>query len=151
VLIHRYGFKKAKTKIPILADVIQRQWPQAKTFLAVDRYLPEASAEYDRAQRRRAQRRATLRRQQEEEQWLQQQDRDRRNIEAIWQPVWDQLPADQRHEIRDTVIARNPLLAKLPGVCHTKCLQELARRQPAAPSANDSTPEKPANGTQGNS
>jgi hypothetical protein len=150
VLIDRYGFKKAKAMIPILANTIQRRWPQAKTFLAVDRYLPDASVEYDRAQRDRAARRQALTRHQQEDQRLQQQEADRRNMEATWQPVWDELPTDQRQEIRDVLIARNPLLAKLPGVCHTKCLQELARRQAAAPSASNSTPEKPANGTQGN-
>ena len=93
------------------------------------RYLDEAAVEYDREQGRlEAERQEQARRRRErEEQQRQQTERER--FEAAWKPLWDELPAAEREEIRRSVVAGRPYMSKAPRLVESLCLDELARRR----------------------
>ena len=103
-------------------------WPDAKTFGGVVRYLDEAAAEYDREQGR-----LEAERQEQAAAGSEREERSvsRRNASGSrpWQPVWDDLPAAEREEIRRSVVAGRPYLVKAPRLVEGLCLDELARRR----------------------
>lgn len=132
-LLDQYGEAKAKRLLPLLADRIRQAWPEAKTFLAVERYLPEVSREHDQRERQERQQREAKRLHQEEQQQAEAERARRRQFLAIWQVAWDQLSPSEQQEIQCAVLAKTPILHKLPSVCQERCLEELARRMANGP------------------
>ena len=49
-LIERHGRTKLHALLPLVVKRLKDQWPDAKTFSAAARYLPEVNAEYERKQ-----------------------------------------------------------------------------------------------------
>jgi len=124
-LIDRHGQAKAKALVPLLVRRLKEQWPEARTFGAVARYVPDAIEDHQR-QQRHAQREREERQQQRQEQ--EEQGR-KRAEEERWQAVWQGLGEAERQSLRAEVLARNPHLARRPKLVERFCLGELARRQ----------------------
>lgn len=127
-LIRQFGENKARALIPFLADQLKARWPDAKTFVGAERYVPEASDDYDRKRERAARRRQRRLDEDRQEQERQQQQASRRTFEAKWQAAWNALPPEKQQAIRTKLAAENPALRKMPSVWHSKCLQHLARQ-----------------------
>ncbi len=123
-------FKSAKAKalIPLAVRNMQTKWRDAKTFGAVTRYIPEATAEFDKQQRHIELRRAEQLQRQRETEEAERKRRAREQIEATWQPAWDRLPPSEQHDIREAVLSKNRHVQKIPKLLHRLCLDELARR-----------------------
>ncbi len=125
-IIARHGPAKAKQLIPLLVERLRRQWPEAKTFGAVLRYLPEATEDYERRQRH------AEREREEEEREREDRERATRHAQekAALKALWERLPEAEREDIRRSVLARQPRgLQKYPGLVEGFCLEELARRK----------------------
>lgn len=121
--------KERSTRVlPLLADLLARKWPDAKTFAAARAYLPEAVAQLDDEDERRRQRQQTA---------TATTSRHERPASAL--PVtdaqWQGLGDDQREDIRAAVLADYPWLARYPDRLDQECLRRLASRSKPTPSA----------------
>lgn len=130
-LLAQHGPAKLKSLIQLAVKRMKTQWPDAKTFGGIRRYLAEAADRYDADQTRiEAERREQSRRQKERahaDQKRHQEDR----FDATWRPVWEALPESERDAIRRLVLGQNPFLERMPSIVESFCLQELARRHGA--------------------
>lgn len=131
-LIARSGRAGAVLVVETVADILKTAWPEAKTFLAVPRYLADAEAKLTKD----AKRVAMLQRVAEQSE----QDRKRLVAEAKQQalirPHWEGLSEGERDRIRARVLARQPKsLERRPALLERLCLLELARL-PIGPPAN---------------
>jgi hypothetical protein len=128
-LVEQHGPKKAKDLIGRVVGKLKSRWPEAKTFGATQKYLPEVAVQYDRDQDRlERERQEQLRRQKEREEREQEQ-REQERIKSTWRPAWERLPEAEREEIRRGVIGEHPFLRSVPKMVERLCLAELARRQ----------------------
>jgi len=107
------------TSIPLAVEQLKLRWPDAKTFGALARYLPDVAEEYDSKDRR----------QQEEEAHRMASLQD---LIDQWQSRWDALAADEHETIRAAVVRQSPFLVKRPDMLERCCYWELAGRQEEA-------------------
>lgn len=127
-LVQLHGVTKAKTVVQLATKRMRVEWPQAKTFSALLKFVGEASKDADReqrkaeGQRREQTRKAKAKAEQEhrDAEWL--------RFEATWTPVWDSLPEAGRDAIRRAILKQSPYLAKSPRILKNLCLEELAKR-----------------------
>ncbi|MDB5341995.1 MAG: hypothetical protein JWP89_372 [Schlesneria sp.] len=137
-----YGRSQAKALLPSVIEQLKRYWPGAKTFVAVEQYIAAAAESHDRQQRR------DRRRQQQQEterQTMEQAERqaaERQQLEASWQPIWEQLPVGKQAAIRDRVLSVHPFLRHMPHELQFRCLQELASQ---GVERGDAAPERGEN------
>jgi hypothetical protein len=128
-LVEEHGSKEAKDLIGRVVGRLKSRWPEAKTFGAAQKYLPEVAVQYDRDQGRlEREQQEQLRRQKEREEREQEQCEQER-IELTWRPIWQRLPEAEREEIRRGVISAHPFLRSVPKMVERLCLAELVRRQ----------------------
>jgi hypothetical protein len=67
-IVEQHGFKKAKDLMSRVVKRLEKQWPDAKTFGAIAKYLPDVLNDYDRDQSRiEREQQEQLRRKQERE------------------------------------------------------------------------------------
>jgi len=135
-IVEQHGFKKAKDLVGRVAKRLKKQWPDAKTFGAITKYLPDALSDYERDQSRIDQEQhEQLRRQQEREERRRRQ-AEQAQFEATWRPVWESLPENERTEIRNSIVDGRPFLNSVPTLAERLCLVEIARRRGAEPPAD---------------
>ena len=127
-LIERHGRTKLHGLLPLVVKRLKDDWPDAKTFSAIARYLPEVNAEHERKQ-------AAIQREKErnlqEQMSRRRQERSRdeqRKLVAQWRPAWEALSGDDRQRIEETVRTKWPYVARLPGMFERYCIMELAQR-----------------------
>jgi len=132
-MLDEFGPRKAKEVIVHAVKRMKEQWPEAKTFGAILKYVPDAARAFEREEHRRRQEQdEQLQRRREKE------ERTRREAERIkfiaaWRPVWDELPEAERDAIRGIVlVGPKRHLKSVPTLAEKLCLIELARRQGAA-------------------
>ena len=109
--------------MPAVVKRLRAQWPAAKTFSAAVKYLPEVVAEVEQSERRTMQARQESIRQQGIDQQAARQANERQDFLALWRPRFDSLPIDEQHKLRETALAQNPILAKMPSVLEDHCLR----------------------------
>lgn len=127
-LITEHGPAKAKNLISHLVKRLKVDWPDAKTFGATAKYLPEALRDVERTEHRQEQEKRDREAEEVERRNLAQQTKDR----TAWKVLWDRLPEVERQEIRNRVLAQQPpKLAKFPSLLERFCLDELARLRPS--------------------
>jgi hypothetical protein len=135
--LDQYGPRKAKDVVSRAMKQLKKQWPTAKTFGALSRYIPEAAAAYDREQQAAERRRAEERRKQDEEAAAKQRQAAERALSERWLPVWEGLSAEARAEIQAAVVAQNPYLQRPTfrdsWFATQLYLEELSRRFPSGP------------------
>ena len=134
-LVRSQGLTKTKSLVALATKRMRVGWPQAKSFNALRRFLPDAQKDYERELLRLESQRAELARKTQE--------RDRHALEAQSQsqvqlslrPAWEALSDVERHEVRRKLLARQPYLAKSPTILESLCVEELVRRAPDDPPA----------------
>lgn len=124
-IIEKYGSTRAAALIPLGIERLKRDWPGAKTFSALARYLPDVARDQEKRDRRR-----TL---EKEQAAAEQADEERRiaarhALEERWRPTWESLNTEEQEEIRSAVLARSRFAAKTPSLLDRLCLLELARQ-----------------------
>jgi hypothetical protein len=128
-MIEQYGPKKARDVIARVVKRLETHWPDAKTFGAVQKYLPEAAGDYDRDQLRvEREQQEQVRRQREREE-REREKAEQERVETAWRPVWEALADAEQEEIRQAVIGERPFLRSVPKLVERMCLAELARRR----------------------
>lgn len=124
-LLAKHSKEQLRALIPLLVKRMQEKWPDAKSFVAVTRYLGDAMDEYERSQRRREVEQVQARREEAERR----QAAEKTKREAALKLLWEQTAESEREEIRQTVLRNQPgSLKKYPGLVERFCLDELARR-----------------------
>jgi Replication initiator protein A len=126
--IQQYGLPKMELIMPTVIKILKEKWPSAKTFIALESYIPEAIERHDRQERRKTQHQDQMLRQQEEQKNNTEQSSARREFDAKWQPRWNQLPDAEKEAIRSNLITNNPFLTRIPSLLQFQCLQELAKQ-----------------------
>jgi hypothetical protein len=127
-LVQRYGEEAAQALVEPLADVVQRKWPECRSFSgAVQKYLGDAVRVWEQRERRGArQSQAQVRQQQDREEAERRRDEQHR-LEARWEA----LPQPQRDAIAEGILQAHPEQRSRPGILRVLCLQELARLEGA--------------------
>jgi hypothetical protein len=127
-LLAKYGNDQLREMLSPVVKRMQAKWPEAKTFVAVSRYIDDVAGEYRHRQRQLdLERQGEERRRQEREAEAQ-----RAADKATLKIVWGSLPAEEQEAIRAAVIARQPKgLQNFPGIVENFCLEEIARRRGA--------------------
>jgi hypothetical protein len=126
--IQQYGLSKLELIMPMAIKILKEKWPNAKTFIALESYILEAIEKHEQQERRKIKHQEQIIRQQEEQKLNDEQSAARREFEAKWQPLWDQLPEMEREVIRSGLISKNPYLSRIPSLLQFQCLQELAKQ-----------------------
>lgn len=128
-LIDAHGQTKAKGLIPLAVKRMKVEWPEAKAFGAIVRYLPDAVRDLDRQKHRVEQERQE--RLQEEQERKEQEERRaaHRVFQETWKPVWDVLPDADRESIGRAVAEKWPRDARVAVLMERRCLEELARQR----------------------
>jgi hypothetical protein len=121
-LVEQYGADAARGLVPELVRVVQRCWPECKSFSgAAAKYAAEAVRAYEG--RRRAGEKAEqakARREQEREEAARQAER-RLQLEERW----ESLPAEERAEVERRVLEAHPELKGRLGILKMFCLEGL--------------------------
>lgn len=128
----QFGPKKAKEVAGQAMKTLKKKWPDAKTFGALDRYIPAAAAEYDREREITERRRVEERRQKMEDAKVERRHAAELALMKKWRPAWEALSLEDRAEIRSMVMDKNPFLKNSPfrdsSFAMQMYLEELARR-----------------------
>jgi hypothetical protein len=126
-LIGRYGRTKLHALLPLVVKRLKDQWPDAKTFNAAARYVPEVNDEYERKQAVVQQEKQRHLQEQTEEEKQQNTRSEQRRLIAQWWPAWEALAEEDRERIEATVRGRWPHVARLPKMFERYCVLELIR------------------------
>lgn len=128
-LIEQHGRTKLHTLLPLVVKRLKAQWPDAKTFSAVARYIPEVNAEHERKQEIvQRQKEQNLRAQIVEER-QEQSRREQRQLVAQWRPTWESLLDEDRHTIEKQVRSQWPHIARIPEMFERHCILQLSRQR----------------------
>lgn len=127
-MIARHGAELAALLVPELVQLVQRRWPECKSFSgAVQKYLAEAVRAHELRQRRSEHKtRAKVQQQREREESTRQAE-ERRRLEARWEALSD----EQRQAIEQAVLAKRPGISSHPGIFRMLCLEQLAKTETA--------------------
>lgn len=125
-LIAEHGQVTAKALIPLVVKHLRQQWPDAKSFGAILKYLPEAVQEHNHLQKQAERRRQEQLRDKQEREQTDQKSKQR----AKWKVVWDTLSQETQEAIRRDVVHEHSRMSleKFPTLLEGFCLDELAHR-----------------------
>lgn len=125
-LIAQHGHAKAKALIPLATTMLRNKWPDAKSFGAVLKYLPDAVEHHDRLQRQADTRRQEQLREKKEREEMVHKAKER----TRWKSAWEALSPEKQEAIRQAVVRANSRMSleKFPVILENLCLDELARR-----------------------
>ena len=125
-LIAKYGQAMMQQLLPKVVKRLKVRWPDAKSFGAISRYLPEVIQESEREKRRIEQERQGEKQQEEYRKQVVKNAQDR----AVLKALWEALPSSEQDAIRKHVLkGQPPALQKRPAIIERFCLEEFARRQ----------------------
>lgn len=127
-IAEQHGAAKAKALIPLIVAQMKDNWPGAKSFGAVMKYLPDALQDYDRQQRQREHRKQMELQEQQERDKVAREAKDRAALKAIW----DAMPMKDQEKIRQAVLTSSHpslKLQKRPALLDGFCLTELGRQR----------------------
>ena len=132
-ILGRFGPRKGKDVIVRVVKRLKKQWPEAKTFGAIQAYLADAARDFDRDE--------AYREQEQQEQLKRRRERDERTREeaeqikflAAWRPLWEGITEAERDAIAQAAFSgSNHCFRNGPQrIAERLCLTELARRQGA--------------------
>jgi hypothetical protein len=132
VLLAKHGQEAMQELLPKAVKRLKLKWAGAKSFCAIDRYMPEIIDEWQRAKRRVHREQQEQQRHEESRKHAVQQAQDQAVLKALWEGL---TPAEQE-DIRACVLKRNPRsLKKHPTLVERFCLAELAIRNGIADGA----------------
>ena len=136
--LEEYGPKKAKELIGRVVSKLRSRWPEAKTFGAAQKYLPEVATEYDRDRDRFEWELQDQVRRQKDREERERERQEQQRIEITWKPIWESLSEAERVGIRQAVIGERTFLRSVPKFVERMCLVELARRREGPASSETS-------------
>lgn len=111
--------------LPLLADRVRQQWPDAKTFGAVRFYIDEVMREQKQLKEAAAARHAVNEHALDHARAAEDKQEARKKFLTHWKPVWDQLPPAEQEAIRAKVLTRYPTFCHMPNVMLQHCLMQL--------------------------
>ena len=130
--IEQYGTRKAKALIPLVTKRLRLKFPDAKTFGATRRYIPDSANYYDKEQKGRERiRQEELQRKKEAEEQDRKLEQERETLDE-WTPKWDQAPQHDKGAIRDEFLAKNPYLKRSPKMLERFCVLKYAEQHATA-------------------
>jgi len=127
-VLSEYGLPVSKELLPLVIEELKKHWPGAKTFVAVEQYMPAAAARHDLQQQRKQQKQTLKAHDHEELQKQEREARERSEFESSWLPVWNQTSTAEQESIRSEILREHDFLRLMPHQLQLRCLQELARR-----------------------
>ena len=131
-LLERFGRTKLHTLLPLAIKRLKEEWPDAKTFGAIAKYLPEVNDEYDRRQRiAERQKDATLQEELDEKRREQERERQRHIVEEH-RAAWQQLSSADREQIEDHIRNTWPHAARVPALFERLCILHFAQTRRAS-------------------
>lgn len=128
-ILDKYEESLVLETMPLLADRVRQQWPDAKTFSAIQFYIDEVIREQKQLKDAAAARNAANERALDHARAGEQKQAARRLFFAQWKPIWDQLPPAEQERVRAKVLARYPTFSQMPNVVLNHCLIELWQEQ----------------------
>jgi hypothetical protein len=125
-VVTKHGIQTEKL-LPCVVEIMRTHFPKAKSFGATRRYWIDAAKAAQHEQTVADSRKKQFIEHEVEEAKAEQGKTDLKR----WQTVWDGLSQDKQQEIRQLVLAGNPLLRleKFPVILHRFCLREIGNRQ----------------------
>ena len=129
-LLERYGRTKLHALLPLTVKRVKEQWPEAKTFGAIAKYVPEVHEEYESRHRLAEREKEEHLRQQMEEEKLKQERKVQNEIVAQYRDGWTALPQEERTVIEQETRRQWPYVARVPAMFERYCIIEYARRYP---------------------
>ena len=127
-LLATYGQTKAQALLPLVVKRLKEQWPDAKTFAALVKYVPEVHEEYERKHHVAEREKEEHLRKQMEEEKLKQERRAQSEILAQYQDDWTALPDEDRAAIEEAIRRQWPHVARVPTMFERYCIIEYARQ-----------------------
>jgi len=125
-LLDRFGATKLHALLPLTVRRLKEQWPDAKTFGAAAKYIPDIGEEHDRRQRiADQQKEENLGEKIEEEQRHQKKNAQAEIIEKL-RPRWLSLSSSERAAIEQIVREAWPHIAKVPSMFERYCILEFS-------------------------
>ena len=125
-VLTKHGQAAMQELLPKVVKRLKIRWPDAKSFGAISRYLPEVIQEWQREKRRIDQERQGEKQQQESRKQAMKNAQDR----AVLRALWGSLPSSEQEAIRKHVLkGQPPALLKRPAIVERFCLEEFAKRQ----------------------
>ena len=125
-LVAQHGVEESLQVVEHAIKLMKTSFPDAKTFGALRRYLPEAQRACGRSQQYVRQKDEEARRQQRDELKV----RNRKQKLDASQAAWETLSATEREQIRSAVLEKQPAaIRNFPQILHNFCLDELAKRR----------------------
>ena len=127
-MLREHGPQKARSLLQLAIRRMRAEWPEAKSFAAVGKFLGDASQAHDR-ERQRAERD----RLEQARKSADRAEQARRQVawegfESEWRPRFLALPEPEREQLRRAVVGPRAYLANTPRIVEGMCLEELARR-----------------------
>ncbi|MFO0967870.1 MAG: hypothetical protein U0793_20090 [Gemmataceae bacterium] len=126
-LLERYGATKLHALLPLTIRRVKEQWPDAKTFGAIVKYIPDVEKDYDRRQQLTAKQRDEAAREETARSVQEQKRKAQQEILTRFRPIWLALPAHDRQEIEQRIRGQWPHMVKAPAMFERYCILELAR------------------------
>lgn len=126
-LLAKYGKDQLRALIPLAVSHMKAKWPEAKSFVAVTRYMADAAKQYRCVEHRTAREQERM----EHDQREREQAAEKAKRHAALKLLWGSMEEADREEIRQVVLRNQPTtIRKHPLIVERFCLEELARRQP---------------------
>ena len=129
LILDKYDETLVIETLPLLADRVRRQWPDAKTFSAVRFYIDEVIREQKQLKDAAAVRSAANERASDNTRAVEEKQEARKEFFARWKPVWDQLPPTEQERVRAIILTRYPAFSQMPNVMLHHCLMQLWQEQ----------------------
>lgn len=127
-LLAEHGQVQMKACLPLVIDQLKRYWPGARTFVAIESYLPDVIQQEEHRKRREAEQQFQADREQKRFTVERKQEQEIAAWEAVWEQRWLNLSLEDQELIQTDLIHEYPFLQKMPSMLHSRCLRELARR-----------------------
>ncbi|MCA9093704.1 MAG: hypothetical protein KDA68_09475 [Planctomycetaceae bacterium] len=127
-LLAELGQVRTKALLPEVIEQLKRHWPGARTFVAIESYLPEVIRQEEQRKHQETERQLQADRERDRLTAEQQQEQEVAEWEAVWEQHWNELSPQDQDSIQTKLIQEYPILQKMPSMLHSRCLRELARR-----------------------
>lgn len=125
-LVTKHGVSAMQELLPRVVKRLKIKWSDAKSFVAISRYLPDVMLDWQREKRRREQESRQSEQHDASRRQKIQQAQDQAVLKALWQAL---SPAEQEDVRRKVMDGQPPALKNRPTIVERFCLVELARRK----------------------
>jgi hypothetical protein len=123
-LIEDHGESKADGVVKAAIPMLRTNWPEAKTFLAIERYVPDALRAVSITERRDARREEQAAKQAEDRKREAEEKREQEALEERWKA----LDETERKAIEEAVLKERPEIGRWgKSILHAMCLAHLKR------------------------